>query len=307
MSEGTQVIQDSGYDADAHSMADLNTPPQVSPEGDAPPAAPPIDWKSALGNDPSLERFNSPDDYVKSFNEAQGMIRSSIRIPSENASKEDMDAFYEKLQKIPGVYRQPNRDDPESVAAYNAMRGVPAEPTGYKFQEIPGLPTDPRADEAFAEVAHKLEMTPEQANGMRQYLGGNVAEVAAMQQKSLEDAMNGLKREWGMAFEQNREQGIRGVAFMDQQIPGFADWIDSGAGADPMVMKLMWKVAELGGEAEGVDIGRPGGAMTPYEARQQIDEIRNNPDHPWHNEQAPGHSEALEKMNQLYVFANPTA
>lgn len=315
MAEGQAVVQDSGYDPDAHSLADVQQPPEgQSPTGDQPPTqpmeSPPAgvsagDWKQMLGNDPALERFNNPDDFVKSFNEAQGMIRTSIRIPSENASKEQMDEFYAKLTKIPGVYRQPNQDDPESVAAYNAMRGVPASPDGYKFEQIAGFEPNPDSDAEFKAMAHKLELTPQQANGMRAYLGGNVAQVQQASQEAIEQGINGLRKEWGMAFEQNREAGIRAVGFMDQHIEGFNDWINSGAGNDPMVMKLMAKVAELGAESQAMDIGAPsGGAMTPYEARQQIDEIRGNPDHPWHNDGAPGHQEALEQMNKLYQFAS---
>lgn len=300
MPDAQAIDQGADYQADDHSMADL-----VAPAGGAPaePLAPAGgDWKQSFGGDPSLDRFNSPDEFMKSFNEAQGFIRQSIRIPTQDAGEQQMNDFYGKLEKIPGVYRTPNPDDKASVDAFNAMRGVPASADGYNLTDIQGFTQNQDDAQGFKQMALDMQLTPQQAEQLHQVLGSGKVNMDTQSRESVEAGINGLRQEWGAAFEQNHRSALGSVGFMSNNIDGFQEWIDGGAGNDPMVIRLMAKIAELGGEAQAYAPPNSAGAMTPADAEAAISDIRNNPAHPYNNDGDPAHSSAVEKMTELYKF-----
>ena len=280
------------------------SPPAGAGLRSAPDVSDTPEWKQALGNSPVLENFKSPDDFVKSYDEAQNMIRRSIRIPSQEAGQEAFDEFYAKLEQVPGVYRQPNPDDPEAVKQFYQRMGVPDAPDAYQFTNPEGFQPNPEADAGFKAVAHNLGLTPAQANGMREHLVGDLMKLNQSAASMHQEGMEKLNQEWGLAKDQNFQVAESTAAGLASKVDGLGDWLKSGHGKDPMVIKLMAAIGKMGGEMQAPEIDPNNvGAMTPADARAEISDIRNNPSHPFNNESDPAHDDAVLKMSELYSFA----
>jgi len=158
------------------------------------PAKPVVeDWKSPFGDAKTLETFKSPEDFIKSYDEAQGMIRNSIRIPTEDASDEVKNAFYEKLTAIDGVVRMPTDD--ASKASFNSMMGVPEKADGYRFSDIDGYQGDAQADLNLGTLAHSLGLSNEQANGLREHLIKNDMTSSKASAESVQKGLDDLYAE----------------------------------------------------------------------------------------------------------------
>ena len=126
---------------------------------------------------------------------------------------------------------------------------------------------------------------------------------AVVEQDAINNGINSLRQEWGLAFDRKVEEGQRAVAFLEKTAPGLAEALDAtGAGNNPAVIKLFQALGANLKEGEGfAGTQSSNSGITPAEARAQIAEIQNNPQHPYHN----GDEAALEKYLELHRFAHP--
>lgn len=101
--------------------------------------------------DPALQQFKTPEDVAKAYLETKKLVGSKpLKIPGADATEDERKAFNEQ---------------------YRAAM-VPADPKAYGFKKPEGLPPEMEqlfSEEglgAFAETAHKLGLTKEQAEGL---------------------------------------------------------------------------------------------------------------------------------------------
>jgi hypothetical protein len=99
--------------------------------------------------------WQSPDDAVKSYRDLEvEATKNKIAFPGKDSKPEEIDAFYEKL-------------------------GVPKEVKGYEFkmpEKLPeNFPYESEAAENFKGMAHKLKLTPDQAQGLHDWYVGQQA------------------------------------------------------------------------------------------------------------------------------------
>ena len=82
--------------------------------------------------------------------------------------------------------------------------------------------------------------------------------------------------------------------------------INGPAGNNPALLAIL---SEIGGSLQ--EKGQLQGAqkiqygVSVEEAKEQISEIRNNKNHPYHNSKSPDYRQAQEKMSKLYSIAFP--
>src|SRR3990170_781823 len=80
------------------------------------------DWRTGLPDDlrshTALADIKDVGGLAKSFVNAQSLIGRSVRIPGEDASAEDREAFYQSLTKVPGVARLPDGNDEKAWAQF---------------------------------------------------------------------------------------------------------------------------------------------------------------------------------------------
>ena len=266
----------------------------------------PIDWKETAGlkGNPQFDKFESVEDLAKSYSELESYRGNSIRIPSSEAGEEQMQEFTDKLLNVPGVMRIPAEDDTSAWDNVYQQLGRPSAPDGYKLSEIEGFAGDPEAEGAFRQLAHESGLTAAQADAIHSWLGTNIAETEKQAAIANEEAMGRLKGEWGQAFDHKVQQATNAARMMADKVPGISEYFDSMAekGYDASMIRLMDFVAGLMGESGAVPPASSN-AITPSEAKEKLNDIRNNPDHPANNELDPGHEDARKQVIALYKAA----
>jgi hypothetical protein len=261
------------------------------------------DWKLGL---PEEMRTNAAFTDIKdlgalgtSFINAQQLIgQPNIRIPSENASAEDMTAFHEKIAKhAPTMMPKPNLEDEASVNAILAALGRPADAETYALE---GATLTPE----MKKMAHEMGLTQKQFGKMYEQVVKPNMDADAARNADLEKGRSELAAEWGYAF-QTKEQQAQGILEKTGAPPALIEQAKAGKlGAE--TLRWMDSLVKTIGK-EGLNIVNNHGGdtrITPAEASAQINEIMNNSAHPYWNKQDPANGAAMKTMIDLQRLAN---
>lgn len=238
-----------------------------------------------MGKDKSLEPYKDLQGLVKSHIEAQKMIGSSIRLPPKDAKPEDRT---KAVNDILGKLRK------EGV-----IEGVPETPDKYEIKTptIEGWTANEPLVKGFKEAAHKVGVTPSQAQGLFDwYL--NFQESADAQNKAeFEEMKAGMKREMGGLYTRRMEAARRAVA---KYIGADGDEIISGL--PPAVgKKLVMAFAEIGDPLleDALIQGEKLGVSSLSDTEKKINEIVANKAHPLWDISHAGHKQAVEDWTAL--------
>ncbi len=244
----------------------------------APKVAIPENWKDILDpeifNDPSIKSIKDINALAKSFIHGQKLVGADkIVVPTNLTSDEEWGKVYQKL-------------------------GMPEQLTDYKFDVPDG--TDPEFTKKFSELAHKEGILPKQAAKLftwyNQIAADSVASHQAGEETKFTQTVDGLKREWGTAYDRKlaNASGLFNM-FADQPTKDFMK--STGFGNHPLVLKMMSKVAESFGEGKFIAPGGNGSmGMTPGDAQAKIDAMYKNKDHPYFHKSHEKHSEARAEV-----------
>lgn len=250
------------------------------------------DWRDGLTTDirDGLGDVQSVEDLAKGYVNAQQMIGGSIRIPGNDAGSEDWDKFYDRFSDVPGLARY----DPEDLSSLYEAAGAPDDISGYGVEGI---------DQDFLSIALASGLNREQVETIAMYNDLQDEDASDAENDAIESGINTLRQEWGHAFDRKIEEGQRAVAFLEQTAPGLSEALDAtGAGNHPAIVRVFQALGANLQEGQGFAGTQSGNSgMTPYEARMQIEEMQNNPQHPYHS----GDEMALDRYLELHRFANP--
>lgn len=221
------------------------------------------DWSANLPADvkdyaDALGKYPNPTELVRGFVNAQKLIgkRQEVKPPAPDAK-------------------------PEELAAWRKLVGAPETADGYKIAKPEKLPDGIEWNDAnvkeFAEVAHKLNLSEAQAQALIQYdlersskLMGKGQEKIAEYRKSQQSA---LKETWGESYNDNLQK----VAKLVELAGG--DPNDPDIGDNAKVLELLGKLTPLLKEDGFVGSDKVGSGLTNT---QQAEDIRRNPNNPWH-------------------------
>lgn len=196
--------------------------------------------------------------------------------------------------------------DANDVEGWNALAkalGVPDNGDGYKFPTInrpEGLPADEKQEGEFRKLAHDLKLTPHQVESLYSHVvNKNIEQFNAMQaqqeqvSKTIESEMS---TEYGAAWPDKKEAAQKVI---DAFAPDDKE-IGQKLLNDPAMIKMLVKLGDRLSE-DGI-ITTPGGSgrLSPKEARAEINKIMNEDSHPYHNNEAAGHKDAVDYMTSLY-------
>ncbi|MEN3942507.1 hypothetical protein WJU23_14505 [Prosthecobacter sp. SYSU 5D2] len=206
----------------------------------------------------ALAKYQSPLELVRGLANAQRLIgqRPQVRPPGADAR-------------------------PEEVSAWRRSLGVPETPEGYGIQRPESLPDGVEwSDEAvvqFSGLAHELNLTPAQVQKLVDYDAGRQAQAAQTAQARLGDYLARgraeLEQEWGERLQTNV-----GRAVQTAQALGL-DPNDPEISNSPKILKALFAASRLMQEDRLSAAGRSGAGMT---GAQQAEDIRLNPNNPWH-------------------------
>lgn len=249
--------------------------------------APAPEWLSSfegidaeIAGDTSLKAIQDIPSLVKSYVHAQRKMGSDKAvIPTKNSSNEEWLSFYQKL-------------------------GMPTEFDSYGLQagEKSVIKEDMR--EAFKKTAFENNLLPHQAQAVFDFLDTHTAteveRMQATQQEQLSEQINGLKEEWGEAFEQNVHTAKLAVSeFGGDDLKAYLN--ETGLGNDPNIIKVFNEIgkkffAEDSFEGES----KPAFALSPDDAAKRIGEITGDMNGPYYNSMHPDHKRMVEEVNKLF-------
>lgn len=161
-------------------------------------------WRDELPDgikgDPSLQDIPDVGTLVKRYIDTKAMVGSSVRIPTDDAGQEAIEAFVGKLIDNPqlGLMRRPDPENPETMAQVHQALGVPEDASGYERPEA----VDAEAFGAMAETAKNLGLTKQQYSALAEayanYGDNQVKQIVQQREENVKQ----LRGEWGHSFDE---------------------------------------------------------------------------------------------------------
>jgi len=180
------------------------------------------------------KQWQSPDDALRSYRELETHASKALRLPGENATADDWNAFYQKL-------------------------GRPDKPDGYELKlDTNSVPQDFPYDETSAveyrNWAHEAGLNPRQAQMLHdKFVGFQAAQLSAAREQAAKresEAHRAIVQEWGdpdtAGYRQNVELASRAISQLglkDALVESGAISTD-GAIRHPAIAKAMAKVGK---------------------------------------------------------------
>lgn len=257
-------------------------------------------------NDPSINHF-SKEGICQSYSILNSQRGRSILIPTENAGKEDMDKFFNRLTAIPGVQRTPDNDNEESMNQFYNSNGRPQESSGYQtdFGEMnKNLNTESVQD--FRNVAHTAGLTNEQYKAVVSYDLQRTQQHIDNQSILAQSGLKMLEEKWGPEIN-NRKAGVAAAARVyKEQFPEHFAQVESVLSNNPAMMQMLSDIGMQMQEKGMINAPYAHGGDTPESADEGINEIRNNKDHDFHHpERGSAHIKAQKDMRNFYAIKYP--
>lgn len=214
---------------------------------------------------------------------------------------------YEKLQGVPQdrLLKLPENLDSDEGRSIFEKLGRPKEATGYSI-DIPKEHGDEKLASALREIGFKNNFTQKQMEGLVGWWNGRQAETlknntAAQEAAKVQSEAN-LKRDWGTAYEQNKETVTRAainLELSDKELHS----LGASLGADKS-MKLLLRLGQATGEHTFVGGGPGGGSHTSAEqAKSEIARLQG--DSGFISRIRAGDTEAKKLWNDLHKSAFP--
>ncbi len=266
----SEAIDSGGSMLSAEQPAITSNPMEFNPSG----------LPDGLGQEPSLQTFDSVDKLAKSY---VNLVKK-MGVPSE------------QLLRLPGE-GEPMDD------LYNAL-GRPEDHNGYNLGDV-----EPEQTENFRQFAHQLGLNNQQAETIYQAYQQDIAERDQVSQQQFEqfevDNLNALQQEWGDQFNHNLEMARR--AFMNFATPEAVQIVEeTGMGNHPELLKVFARIGEVLAE----DSVLPGtnnsvlGGMNAASAQEQINSLMSDKDFrsSYMDAYDPNHQEAVAKMTKLHSY-----
>lgn len=271
----------------------------------------PNEWKGDLPEEVAewdeFKNAETPEAFWNQMTNHRRFLGQSIRIPGEDASAEDRQAFNKRLmEKVPDLMPRPNLDDEEAAANFYNSIGRPETHDGYEFKpEGFDDDGDKEAFDTFSKIMHKHGLNQRQFKGIMgdlQKIGEDDKTASA---QAIQAAQEELKKEWGADMD-SRLKVIQNVAEKTGAPEAFVNMIKEKRINKDAAVWLYNLGVQLAGEGTGI-IGDNSGdslGLSPDEAKMQISEIRNNKEHPYWHKSDPGHKAARAKVTKLYQIVS---
>jgi len=264
----------------AQQEAPLQTPAEVASGGSGNDFLQMI--PEELRQDPSLTPIKDVENLARSYVNAQKLIGAD-KIPMPvNPTDEDLDRIYGRL-------------------------GRPESPEGYQIQADGTVITEEVANN-FSDIAHKLRLNPQQAQGILDYYRSSMEQTTSLMAQETEQMKEqseaALRQEWGLAYDQK----VQAAAKVAQEFAGesvfnlqLAD--GSALGNNPEFVKAFAKIAEFRQNVTSEDTVAEisqSNVMTPANAQAEIDAIMNDKTHAyWDRRNPTGRQKAVERVQFL--------
>lgn len=221
-------------------------------------------------------------------------------------SVEAMGKSWLNAQRLIGADKIPMpQTDEDWGNVYNRL-GRPEDVTGYQIEAPEGAEINQDMQDSFLSTAHNLGLNQKQVEGLAawQFEQGANADTQSQQasEQAFTEAMNGLKNEWGGAFEQNANIAVRAAGeFLgdnDKQFLESAKVDGVALGDHPAFLKLFNNIGKQmmeGSKLEGIGSEM---AKTPQEMEDERNSLMAHPAYLDRNH--PEHKQTLRKVQEMF-------
>lgn len=235
-----------------------------------------------LRDHPSISPIKDVENLARSYVNAQRLIGADKIAVPVNPTDEDLDRIYDRL-------------------------GRPEAPSDYGFDVDGNVITEELATN-YADVAHKLRLTPDQAKGILDYYRSSVEQSGEqsleLAEAAKEQTVESLRNEWGRAFDQKVEAAARvAQEFADPEMFNITLADGSKLGDNAEFIKAFAKIADFRQSVTSEDTVAEmsqSNVMTPATAQAEIDAIMNDKSHAYWDRKNPiARNKAVERMQHL--------
>ena len=244
------------------------------------------DWRSSLSdeikNDATLANIQDIESAAKTLIHQQKMLGNRIPMPKTDEERSEL---YSKLGR------------PESSDKYEI--NIPDTHKSYFNDE---------QVTQFREVAHKMGLSNEQVKGLIDYQVKSVDYENQRRDTQLsvdkQETENALKQEWGYDYDKQVRNAQRALQVYGD--PELQELMKGEAGNIPAVVKFFAKIGSEVTEDMAKNTQNNTLAVSPLDAKAEIDSIYANTNHAYHKPYDKDHKNAVEHMRQLHekVFGN---
>jgi hypothetical protein len=212
---------------------------------------------------------------LKNYAHAQKKMGSSLSIPDENSTPEEINEFYGKLGR------------PETAEDY-----------GVEFPELPeGNYWDDDAKNGFLNAAHTAGLNQTQVEQILGWYGDYSMDVNLKGDQAIQNTTVELKKHWGERFDGNIALTQRAVAKLGGvELQAVLD--ETGLGNHPDLIRAFHRAGKLM-EEHGYVQGEVHGVSNRDSAKAEIARVMADKDHPYWK----GQAEAMEKVQKLHELA----
>ena len=276
MSEAEQAIQPEATEA---APATLATPAEVAQGGSG------NDFLNLIPEDirqhPSLSPIKDVENLARSYVNAQRLIGADKVPMPVNPTDEDLDRIYDRL-------------------------GRPESPDKYGISPDGNIITEERATE-YADIAHRLRLTPDQAQGVLDYYRSvaenDLTSMTNANAQALEQSAAELQAEWGDNYDTKIQSAQKVVdqfeagSIMEMQL---AD--GTKLGNHPEVIRAFAKIADFRQTVTSEDTvseSTSSMGMSVQQAGNEIQAIMGDRSHAYWDKKNPQHQQAVDRMAQL--------
>ena len=231
---------------------------------------------------------NKPVQLFKNYVEAQRMVGRSVQIPDKPDDAEGWAKVYKKL-------------------------GAPEKPDGYEYDTSKwdkDFEFDTESLKRFREKAHSAGLSKKayselmdwymtEVTGKAKVLNDQDATTVAVLETK-------LKNEYGPNYDYNKGVALKGLHSYVQDAEAVEHLHELMKRSEP-IFRAFVKLGQELVEHKRIDGGRfeEFGGIDPKSAKEQINQIRSDRQHPYHNPKDPGWQDAQKKVQDLYKIAYP--
>jgi hypothetical protein len=249
-----------------------------------------------LADHADLADIKSVEALAQNFVDRGSFLKTSIRVPGDEASDETRAEFHAKLTaQVPGLMPTPDFTNADTISDLQVRMGRPEKASEYTNPEGVEVP-----DAAAAkDMAFSMGLSQAQFERMvGTIMQSGETQTATMKENQLGNILE-LKKEWGLAYDDNKGHVSTLLEVMEapegMKQAFLADNMDTG-----MVKFLAGVAQAIGGESIIPDNGSEAGSkLSPAQAQVELDELMSNKDHPYWDSRKAGHSGAKIRVEEL--------
>jgi len=244
------------------------------------------DWRSSLTdelqNNPTIQNIKDLESAANTLIHQQKMIGSRVPIPK---TEEEWGELYTKLGR-PATSENYSLDIPETHSQF------------FNEEQV----------NQFKNVAHQIGLSNNQAKALMDFQVKTVdfqnqkrESEMALGKKNTEES---LHKEWGYDYDNKVRAARRAMnVYADNEM---MELLDTEAGNHPAVVKLFARLGEDITEEMAKNTQNNKLAVSPIDAKGDIQKIYADAKHPYHDAGHPEHRNAVEQVRQLHekVYGN---